>query len=309
MGMLGDLWFIRLRRRSLSRSSRMYGHLSCAPVEYSEDLPRDNSHLLRTYISMDYSRESEGCCEYQVTLWDELFEHSSSVEAWLNDDFLQNRLMWPYPDFLQLHHFLAEDCFCDDPRTSFHNMCGEPQSLHEIGANHLKTFQRRYVRRHSEHRWESRPGSRNAPGAVSCLTLKVTINLVFLKPAYFSRRPWSSASASLLLLNHLSKLDLSSQLVLNRGNLRIEKSTAVFVTLLEKISGTWGSLDTMCVPLPQKPMQPIEFLWPVSLKLSTGFTLQPFLLNACSFRVRMIMNQTYFILDEPQYHISTTTPR
>ena len=58
---------------------------------------------------MDCSRESWGCCEYQVILWEELFEHSSSLEAWLNDDFLQNRSMWQDPDILQLHHFRAED--------------------------------------------------------------------------------------------------------------------------------------------------------------------------------------------------------
>ena len=126
--------------------SRIHYQLFCAPVEYCEALHRDISHLLGGHhINMhihidDCSREAWGCCGYQVILWEELFEHSSLVEAWVNDDFLQNWSMWPDPDLLQLHYFRAEDWLCDDPRTSSHNMCGEPQSLHEIGANHLKMF-------------------------------------------------------------------------------------------------------------------------------------------------------------------------
>ena len=142
--MLGDIWFIWLQHRWRSRSSRMHYHLFCVPLEYGEALHRDISHLpgghhinMKTHID-DCSRESSGCCEYQVILWQELFEHSSSLEAWLNDDFPQNRSMWQDPDILQRHHFQAEDRFCDDRRTSSHNMCGGPQSLNEIGAHHLK---------------------------------------------------------------------------------------------------------------------------------------------------------------------------
>ena len=184
--------------------------------------------------------------------------------------------MWTYPDFLQLHHFLAEDCLCEEPRTSYHNMCGEPQSLHEIGANQLKTFQRKYVRRHSQHHWGSLPGSRNAPRAVPCLTLRVTINLMFLKPAYSSGRPWSSASASLLLPNHESKLDLSSHLLLNQ-------TTSVLNRLRPSSWHCWGEysereerLNTMCLRLQQKPMPPNKLLWQFSWQHSTEFILHRF---------------------------------
>ena len=202
---------------------------------------------------MECSRESWDGCEYQVILWEELFEQSSSVEAWLNDHFLQNGSMWQDPDLLQLHHFRTEGWLCDNPRPSSHNMCGEPQSLHEIGANHLTMFSTeicpetfspslRISTRQTKYSWGTLmpdTQSDNQPRVcVVCLLQWTT--MVF--PLHFasSSRPSAESQSEFKSLSEWN-------------NLRLDNPSPIFGKLLERISEmAERKLQSTCFILPRK---------------------------------------------------------
>ena len=171
--------------------SRFFGtmgyHLFCAPVEYGEALHRNISHLLGGHhINMNIHIDG-------------LFKRIMGL-LWILSHPVR-RIIWAYFIGRCLTEWRLPSEQIDvtrpgsSPASSFPNrrlalswpMTSVPQHVWVSHNDYMrlvpttwKCFQRGYVRRHSRHRWESRPGSRNTPEALLCQTLRVTINLVLV---------------------------------------------------------------------------------------------------------------------------------
>ena len=229
---------------------------------------------------MDWSTESFGCCEYRATLWEELFEHTvhRSTSPSTTTSFGTNRCdkIQMFSRFVVFAEKIGLVTTLEHCPTS--SVVG-PDYYTGLVTPKWRSFERRDVWKRSRHRSEYRPGSRYPAEALSCLTFRVTINLMFAKSPYLCD-----------IAHHL--------FFFFRTNYRILVSVDMCVSLRRPHSRTRSShlndiaranirhiserSRTACLILPQECVTK-QFSWTFSVKNSTEYVLQLFLVNEYAF--------------------------